>query len=786
MRLLCPTFPRIPLGGIAMSTVLLFVLGNICPLVSAAPPTGEEIYKAQCASCHGAKGEGISDKYPHPLEGERSIAQLSRLIARTMPEDKVGSCVGPDADKVAEYIHGAFYSATARERNRPARIALSRLTAKQYQNAVADLFGSFRGPARLDEKRGLKAEVFDARNFRNDKRVSEKVDPNIDFDFQTGAPKDAEGKDAKVDPKQFAVRWRGSLIAPETGIYEIILRTDHAGKVHLNDDSDPLIDATVKSGKDTDYKANIYLVAGRSYPLSVEFMKAKQGVDDTKKEKERPSVPAQVRLLWKTPHGPLEPVPQHRLSPNFAPEVFVVSTSFPPDDRSLGWERGTAVTKEWDQATTEAALEMAGKLARKADNLAGTNDKDPKRIEKLKSWARTLADRAFRKPISDEEAKRWGERCFAKDEDPILSIKKVVLVVLKSPRFLYREGLSHQDSYATASRLSFGIWDSIPDQELFKAAQANKLTTPEQIRAQAERMVQDPRANNKLRDFLLVWLRADQRAELSKDTKLFTGFDDALVSDLKSSLELRLNQTMDRKGAPFPQLFEGAELPMSDRMAKFYGATLPAGVGFRDAKIPGGDRVGVLTHPYLLSSLAYTKETSPIHRGVFLARGVLGTGLRPPPEAVAPLAPDLHPNLTTRERVILQTSPPACITCHSVINPLGFTLESFDAVGRFRDKDHGKPVDTKGSYMDRKGNTLFFNGIADLAKWAVSNEEVHSTFAEQMFHNMAQQPVRAYGPNTLETLRVAFERSGLDMRKLAVEVLVTQALPQSARTVMAK
>jgi len=164
----------------------------------------------------------------------------------------------------------------------------------------------------------------------------------------------------------------------------------------------------------------------------------------------------------------------------------------------------------------------------------------------------------------------------------------------------------------------------------------------------------------------------------------------------------------------------------------------------------------------------------------------LGTGLRPPPEAVAPLAPDLHPNLTTRERVILQTSPPACITCHSVINPLGFTLESFDAVGRFRDKDHGKPVDTKGSYMDRKGNPLSFNGIADLAKWAVSNEEVHSTFAEQMFHNMAQQPVRAYGPNTLETLRVAFERSGLDMRKLAVEVLVTQALPQPARTVMAK
>ncbi len=779
--------PQNPFDGrTAIRFAILFGLLTSSTLGTAAPPTGEEIYKAKCASCHGAQGEGVADKYPHPLEGERSIAQLSRLIARTMPEDNVGGCVGPDADKVAEYIHDRFYSPTARERNKPARIDFSRLTARQYQNAVADLFGSFRGPGKVDEKRGLKAEVFDARNFRNDKRVFEKVDPNIDFDFQTGAPKDGDGKDAKVDPKQFSIRWRGSLLAPETGIYEIILRTDHAGRVNLNDDSDPLIDATVKSGKEIDYKATIFLIAGRSYPVSVEFMKAKQGVDDTKKEKERPSVPAQVRLLWKTPSGPLEAVPQHRLSPNPAPEMFVVSTPFPPDDRSLGWERGTAVTREWDQATTEAALEMAGKIARKADRLAGTNDKDPKRLEKLKSWARQLADRAFRKPLSDEEAKRLGDRCFVKDEDPVLSIKKVVLVVLKSPRFLYREGLANQDSYATASRLSFGIWDSIPDQELYKAAQANKLATSDQIRAQAERMIQDPRAKNKLRDFILVWLRADQRAELSKDTKLFAGFDDALVSDLKSSLELRLNQLLDRKGSPFSQLFEGAEIPMSERMAKFYRATLPAGVGFRDAKIPGGERVGVLTHPYLLASLAYTKETSPIHRGVFLARGVLGVKLRPPPEAVAPLAPDLHPNLTTRERVNLQTSPPACITCHSVINPLGFTLESFDAVGRFRDKDHGKPVDAKGAYLDRKGITHTFYGISDLAKWAVRSEEVHSTFAEQMFHNMAQQPVRAYGPNTLESLRVAFERSGLDIRKLAVEVLMVQALPQPARAAMAK
>src|SRR5205814_615880 len=150
---------------------------------------------------------------------------------------------------------------------------------------------------------------------------------------------------------------------------------------------------------------------------------------------------------------------------------------------------------------------------------------------------------------------------------------------------------------------------------------------------------------------------------------------------------------------------------------------------FQKVKLPGA-RAGVLTHPYLMSSFAYTGESSPIHRGVFLARGVLGVSLRPPPEAVAPLAPDLHPSLTTRERVGLQTRPAACMTCHGVINPLGFTLEHFDAVGRFRDRDHDKPINASGTYQTRDGKTVRLNGAAELGAFLARSPEVQSAFVE--------------------------------------------------------
>lgn len=754
--------------AISWTRVLLAALACASAFAPAAAAdlTGEQIYKQKCASCHGASGEGVKGKYDDPLIGDRTPAQLAKQIARTMPEDKPGTCVGVEADRVAAYIHEAFYSLDAQARNKPPRVELSRLTVSQYRNALADLIAGFRpAPEKWDGPRGLKGEYFDSRGFN--KMALTRTDAEVKFDFKTATP------DEKLkDPDQFSIRWTGGVLAPETGTYEFLVRTDHALRLYVNDTKTALIDAYVKSGTDTEYKGSIYLVAGRVYPIKLEFLKAKQGVDDSKKGKPKPPTkPAMIALEWKPPHGTLGLVPRRNLSPNKFPEQFVCDTSFPPDDRSLGWERGTRVSKEWDSAITESAVEAAGYVAAKLNELAGS--KDP---VKVKAFAEKFVSRAFRKPLASDEKAIFVDRQFEAAKDPELAVKRVVILTLLSPRFLYRE-VNGEDPYAVASRLAFMLWDAPPDDVLLKAAAEGKLATREQVAAQAERMLADMKGRAKLQNFLHTWLKLDQAHDMAKDPKRFPGFDPAIISDLRTSLDLFLDDVIWSPTSDFRKLLTSDEIFLNDRLAKFYG-TKADGPEFQKVKLDAGRRAGAITHPYLMANFSYTGTTSPIHRGVFLARGVLGMNLRPPQEAFTPLDENLHPTLTTRERVALQTKGAACQACHITINSLGFTLENFDAVGRFREKDNNKPVDATGSYLTEAGETKSFKNAREMALFLAGCEDTHEAFVEQMFHHLVKQPVRAYGLKKLDEMRAKFAKDEYNIRKLAVEIATTAAMKQ--------
>jgi len=143
--------------------------------------------------------------------------------------------------------------------------------------------------------------------------------------------------------------------------------------------------------------------------------------------------------------------------------------------------------------------------------------------------------------------------------------------------------------------------------------------------------------------------------------------------------------------------------------------------------------------------------------------------------AVSPLPVELHADLTTRERITLQTKPEACQSCHTMINPLGFTLENFDAVGRFRTEDAGKPIDPSGGYRRRNGDLVKFQGVRDLASFLAKSDETQSAFVEQLFHYMIKQPIRAYGPQTLPKLNSSFAENGFNIRRLAIEIVTTAA-----------
>ncbi|MGH7127383.1 MAG: DUF1592 domain-containing protein, partial [Planctomycetaceae bacterium] len=676
---------------------------------SAEEPTGEQIYREKCAACHGPNGAGTEDVYPEPLVGDRPLVDLTQFIVETMPEGAPQECVGEEAEKVAAYIYDAFYSPVAQARNRPPEIEFSRLTLRQYQNAVADLAGSFRREGEWDDERGLEAEYYKSRVVRNRDKVFERIDAAVDFDFGEGSP-----EPEKLEAEQFAVSWEGAVLAPETGDYEFVVETENGARLCVNDTERPLIDAVVKSGDQTEYRKTVRLLGGRVYPLRLEFHKSKRDKS------------ASIRLKWKRPHHAESVIPHRLLSPNEFRQVLVVETPFPPDDRSTGFERGTSISKAWDQATTYAAIEVAGKVVADLEDLADSEEEDAGHEERLREFCRQFAERAFRRPLSDAERRFFVDRQFEAAPDRVTAVKRVVLLALKSPRFLYRgAGVGRFDAYDTAAWLSFALWDSLPDEQLLEAAANGELETRAQIAAQAERMLADVRARSKVREFLHQWLGVNRFHDLSKDSERYPEFDEAIVSDLMLSLDLFLDEVVWSEASDFRQILLAETVYLNGRLAEFYGVDLPADAAFQPVSLDPQVRAGIVSHPYLMTGFAYHSTSSPIHRGVFLARSVLGRFLKPPPEAVTPLAPDLHPDLTTRERVSLQTDSVSCRKCHGLINPLGFSLEHFDAVGRYREQEKDRPIDAAGFYVTQSGEAARFTGARELAEFLAGSEEVH-------------------------------------------------------------
>jgi len=213
---------------------------------------------------------------------------------------------------------------------------------------------------------------------------------------------------------------------------------------------------------------------------------------------------------------------------------------------------------------------------------------------------------------------------------------------------------------------------------------------------------------------------------------------------------------------------------LNDRLAAFYKKE-PVGPDFKKVYLEGSQRAGVLTHPYLLTSFSYFKDTSPIHRGVFLTRSIVGRALKPPPEAVEFKDAHFDPSWTMREKVTDATRSAACMGCHSEINPLGFALEQYDAVGRWREKDNNKPINTVSDFPDDNGGTVRIATPKDIANFAIGSETSKKTFIKHLFHHTNKQPLAAFGSGTEDQLSKKFADSQFNIQQLLLESAVISA-----------
>ena len=758
------------LAHLALGGALGLALGSVGADGAERPANGAAVYRQACLKCHGKAGEGVKDKYQDALQGDWSLDRLTHYIEKKMPEDDPGKCVGPNAEAVARYIYGAFYSREARARRHPVRVELTHLTNRQYVQSVADLLGQFNEPGTAPVRRmgGLQAVYYASRNTQRSEVTVERVDAQVNFDFGTNAP--AGGA---VPTNGFAIHWRGAVRADETGEYEFSLQTPNGVRLWVNDETTPLIDGSVASGTDNEPRATLRLIGGRAYPLRLELVKVPYNF----KAPKNPN--SAIVLQWKPPHGARQVIPARNLSPETAKPTFVVAAPFPADDSSAGYERGAGVSKAWDEATTRAAGEVAAYVVKHLDRLARTRSADADRAAKVTTFCGEFVAAAFRRPLTPEQNKGFITAPLAgapKLED---GVRRVVLLALKSPRFLYPGwDAGKPDDFTVAERLAVELWDSLPDAELRQAAARGALHEPAAVAAQARRMLADARTRTKLQYFLQQWLQMNRVEDLSKDPLLYPGFTPELIADLRVSLNLFLEDVVWNGASDYRRLLLDRELFVNGRMARFYGYEFPPAAATNDFVKVAADPArcsGVVTHPYLLTEFSYAKSSSPIHRGVFLTRNIVGRSLKPPPMAQVFKDADFDPNLTMREKVAALTRPAACQACHSVINPLGFSLEQYDAVGRFHAREGGRVIDAGVDYPQEDGSVVRFQGPRAVAEFAAGSADAQTVFIEQLFHQLVQQSVAAYGPDVLDRLRQNFLASGCHVQNLVVEITTLAA-----------
>jgi hypothetical protein len=335
--------------------------------------------------------------------------------------------------------------------------------------------------------------------------------------------------------------------------------------------------------------------------------------------------------------------------------------------------------------------------------------------------------RAFRQPLSDAMVARY-ETLFAAGSTFQAGLQTTITALLQSPYFLYRRELGAPDPsapgivrltpYEVASNISYLITRSMPDDLLLQAAGANQLATREQIDAQVERLLLDPRNRQTVNTFMGEWMESKRVADVLKDPKIFD-LSDAMRADMQSETAALVEDVVFNRKGTLSDLFKADYTFVNASLAKHYGITGVTGDQLVKAKVPHD--TGILAQGSMLAGHAGMTYSSPTLRGKLVRTRLLCESLPPPP---ANVDTNIHPPddaKTTREIFSRHAESPACGSCHQMMDPIGFGFEHYDVVGRYRDTENGVPIDASGLI---KGENFSFNGLGQLNDYLSTNGEV--------------------------------------------------------------
>lgn len=395
--------------------------------------------------------------------------------------------------------------------------------------------------------------------------------------------------------------------------------------------------------------------------------------------------------------------------------------------------------------------------------------------------------RAFRRPATDEEVERFLlliELAEKRGDTFEQAMQLAVQGALVSPHFLFRIELhprpddpqqNHQlGDYALASRLSYFLWSSMPDQELFDLAKSGKLQNEQTLREQTARMLADPRAESIVENFATQWLNLRNLDEITPDPDQFPDFSEELRSDMQQESQEFFAAVMRENGSILDFL-DGKYTFVNERLAKYYGIGGVKGDEFRRVSLNGTPRAGVLTHASILTLTSNPGRTSPVKRGKWIMENILGTPPPPAPMGVPELeetiasAPD---NLSLREQMELHRKDPGCAACHVTMDAIGFGFENFDAVGRWRDKEGKVRIDAAGE-LPGSGK---FSGPMELVQLLKSRDhQFRRAFVEKLLTYALGRGLEYYDRCTIDAMCEQLKQNGDHFHALVEQIVLSDS-----------
>jgi hypothetical protein len=752
--------------------IIIFTLVVLLSSVNASEPDTRDAFQKQvlplldryCVDCHmkdNSEAGIVLDRYANQVaaveDGRTWLRVRDAVQGRIMPPADMPQPSLEELDRITAWIENDFLAAQCGKQVHSAPVVIRRLNRQEYNNTIRDLLG-------------IDLHLADA--FPAD---------DIGFGY------DNVGSALNISP----VHVEKYLDAAELALHKAIVVPDAEGcspaeliglKTYpLPPDKPVEFKHSLKPGL---YLADFSLVRvgiAESVPpprLVIGFGKDRRTLDAINVQDETVVYRYWLKVAEK------DDLVHVALAPGQAGSANVVSPTQVGDnvsgDQRYGSERGLHV----DSMVVRGPVSVgSGQFPESHRRLLFCTPEygDQPRLECAHKVIARFAERAFRRPVTPAEVDRVMQIFRVADERGESferSVQLALTTVLASPHFLFlvEPEESHEDrpltEFELASRLSYFLWSSMPDEGLFQEARQGTLRS--NLRQQVVRMLADPKSNDFVENFTGQWLQLRKLGGVSPDKDLFPGFDDTLRKAMRTETEQFFADIL-RNDRSVLELLDSSYTFVNEPLARHYGIEGVTGAKFRKVALPDRSRGGVLTQASVLTLTSNPNRTSPVKRGQWILQQLLGTPPPPPPPDVAKLneSRQAAEASSLRERMEVHRTNRECASCHQQMDPLGFALENYDAVGRWRTTDGGFRIDPSGELIGGRK----FADVKELK--SLLGSTAAKKFTRCLIENMLTyglgRGLEAYDYCTIEEIRQQLTANGYRIRNIIFGIVESKA-----------